>query len=57
MIFKKQKLIAIILMLCISALCLFTAEENNGIAVSKKIFSKPPIILDAGHGGLPNTTD
>jgi hypothetical protein len=51
-IFKKQKLIAIILMLCISALCLFTAEENNGIAVSKKIFSKPPIILDAGHAGF-----
>ena len=56
MIFKRQIAVILSVVLCIAALSAALAKGYEYIAVGGSVNERRVIILDAGHGGLTNTT-
>ena len=57
MFFNKKSNIILAIILCFCLLAIGIAEKNTAVPSSAKFFEKTKIIIDAGHGGLTNTTD
>ncbi len=57
MIFKKNAIISLALVICICVLSVFAGKSYKFESASSDKSSSPKIILDAGHAELPNTTD
>lgn len=57
MIFKRKIAVILSVVLCIAALSAALAKGYEYIAVGGAVNQRQTIILDAGHGGLVNTTD
>lgn len=55
---KIRKIIHItVLITAVFAVSLFTVKNEQTALTSSKTDRRPTVILDAGHGGLTNTTD
>lgn len=57
MIFKRKIAGILSVVLCLAALSAAVAKGYEYISVGGAANERQVIILDAGHGGLPNTTD
>ena len=57
MIFKKKIAVILAVVLSLAILSTALAKGYEYIAVGRTITEQQTIILDAGHGGLVNTTD
>ena len=57
MIFKRKIAVILAVVLCLAVLSAAVAKGYEYIAVAGTANERQVIILDAGHGGLVNTTD
>lgn len=57
MIFKRKIAAILAVVLCLAVLSAAVAKGYEYIAVGGNVNERQVIILDAGHGGLVNTTD
>lgn len=57
MIFKRKIAVILSVVLCFAAVSAAIATGYEYITASATVKERQVIILDAGHGGLPNTTD
>lgn len=56
MIFKKNILNIGFLILIVGVICFLSLPKDNFTTANSTLVNQPQIILDAGHGGLTNTT-
>ncbi|MGN0451359.1 MAG: hypothetical protein ACI4FN_04500 [Acutalibacteraceae bacterium] len=57
MIFKRKISVVLSVVLCLAVLSAAVAKGYEYIRASGTVKERQVIILDAGHGGLPNTID
>ena len=57
MIFKRKIAVILAVVLSLAILSTALAHGYEYIAVGGTVSEQRTIIIDAGHGGLPNTTD
>lgn len=57
MIFKRKIAVILAVVLCLAVLSTAVAKGYEYITASGTVKERQVIILDAGHGGLVNTTD
>ena len=57
MIFKRKTAVILAVVLCLAILSTALAKGYEYIAVNGTVSERRTIIIDAGHGGLTNTTD
>lgn len=57
MIFKRKIAVILSVVLCFAAVSAAIATGYEYITASATVKERQVIILDAGHGGLVNTTD
>ena len=57
MIFKRKIAVILAVVLCLAILSTAVAKGYEYITAWATVKEQQVIILDAGHGGLPNTTD
>lgn len=53
---RKKAILLAVLLICIYAISILSQSFENAIPSSTNVYNLPTIILDAGHGGLTNTT-
>lgn len=57
MIFKRKIAVILAVVLCLAILSTAVSKGYEYITVGGTVTERQTIIIDAGHGGLTNTTD
>ena len=57
MILKRKFICISVSLAVICVIAFFGSNMEKNVSVSADFIQKPQIIIDAGHGGLINTTD